>query len=118
MQYRARVTGPDGLAPTSLAPGDPVRLVGELTNLAADDLTVEGCVGRTWTVEGPTDSRTEGRDCRKSTLVLQQGEASRSTVHVRPSDSEAGQHRAVVVFTEPDQCCACGDWSVEAPRVP
>lgn len=118
MQYRVRVTGPDGREPTSLAPGDPVRVVGELTNLAAADLTVEGCVGRTWMVEGPSGSRTETMDCRKRTLVLQQGEAARSSVYVRRSDSDVGQHRAVVVFSEPDPCCACGDWSVEVPRVP
>lgn len=118
VQYRVRVTGPDGLASTSLAQGDPIRVVGELTNLAPDELTMDGCVGRTWIVDGPGGSRTEGRDCRKSTLVLRSGEAARSNVHVRPSDTDVGQHRAVVVFTEPDRCCACGDWYVEVPRVP
>lgn len=101
-----------------IRPGDPVRVVGTLTNLAPDDLTIDGCVGRTWMVAGPSGSRTEGRDCRKSQLVLRSGESARSTVQVKASDTEPGRHRAVVEFTEPHRCCACGDWQVEVPEAP
>ncbi len=98
-----------------IQPGDPLRVKGTLTNLAAADLSIEGCVGRTWHVSGPHGGRNEGRDCRKSQLSLKTGESARSALYMHDTDTDPGWHRAVVEFTEPDRCCACGDWHVEAP---